>query len=264
MASPRRPGLLTNPYQLATLLLGIAFCFLAATTIPPSSTIYLIRADYGINDRDGITSTAWFNSLGYCKADSNNDVLTHTLSDIRCSHPVIGYNAEAAIEQDGTTMVSLSHAPTLSILLTRGLYVLILVAYALCLVGMAAHQAILRRPTAMRYAVSVGSSLLALLSSGIAFLFENSLRSYIASGVPTTAGVTFKTSNGPLVYAFMLALLFQLAACTVGFYSCIGGKYQCEGGIRLEDEEKSASGVSMSRSTSEQYSLLDEKQSLYN
>ncbi|KAI0907384.1 hypothetical protein F4823DRAFT_603129 [Ustulina deusta] len=251
MAS-HRLWLLANPYQLATLFLGIAVCLLAVVTTPPSSAIYLLRADYS---RDAGTSTVWIGSLGYCKTDANNDTLTRTRSTIRCSSALIGYDVEGALQQDGMTIVSVPEASTISIFLTRGLIVLNTIAIALCLVSTAAHQAIRRRPTATAYVVALGSSLLALLFSGIAFLFEHALESYIASSYPAT-DATFTTTAGPLVYAMLSALAFQLAACVVGFYSCIGGKYRCEGGLRLEDEESLGSGVGKGRSTIIYYPIL--------
>ncbi|GAP88372.1 hypothetical protein SAMD00023353_2900410 [Rosellinia necatrix] len=252
---------LASPYQLATLLLAIAACLFTVTTLPPSSTVYLIRADY--NRGDATTLTAWFSPLGYCTSESSNEVLRHGRSDvIRCTGAVIGYDVERALERDGgnggdgSGAAAASSASALSTMLTAGPAVMSPVVVALCLVGVAAYQAILRRPSGARFAVSMGASFLALLVAGVAFVFEHSLQSYIASGIPPSpspspspaAAATFTTAYGPLSYAAALALLAQLAACVVGFYACIGGKYQCEGAIQLgggeeEEEEDFASGA---------------------
>ncbi|KAJ8130614.1 hypothetical protein O1611_g3009 [Lasiodiplodia mahajangana] len=211
MASrPSWLGLLANPYQLSTLLLGLATCLLTVTTISPSSVAYLVRADYTSNNGD-VASTAWFGNLGYCTADANGDASSDDYSTIQCSGAMFGYNVEEILQQDETAMVSFPEASTISIMLTRGPIVLNPIAIALCLVGMAAQQAILRRPQAMAFAISMGSSFLALVVSGIAFIFEQSLQSYIAAGRPAT-GTTFTTTNGPVVNAIWLALGFQLSA----------------------------------------------------
>ncbi|KAI0417810.1 hypothetical protein F5X98DRAFT_339658 [Xylaria grammica] len=257
MAFPRRLGFLTNPNDLATIFLAITVCFLTVTIIPSSSVLYFIRADYSSNNGDGMTSTAWFSGLGYCKTDPDYGALTHARPNAEC-FGAIGYNVEIGLEQDGMLLVSVPHASTLSMFLTKGIFVLSMIAIALCMASIAAHQSIFRGPTAMKYLVSVGGSLLALLTSGVTFLFAHSLESYIASGIPTT-DATFTTTYGPFVYAVLLALLFQVAGCTVGFYSCIGGKYRCEGNIRLGDEESSESGLNRGRSTNSHHSHLDEK-----
>ncbi|KAJ8122820.1 hypothetical protein ONZ43_g1081 [Nemania bipapillata] len=142
-------------------------------------------------------------------------------------------------------------------MLTQGPAVLNPTAIALCLISMAAQQAIIRRPLAITYLISMGSSLLALVISGIALIFEQSFQSYVEGGRSAT-GTTFTTTDGPLAYAVTLALGFQLAACVVGFYTCIGGKYQCEGGIRLEDVNLE-SGIGEDRSTIDARSSVDEK-----
>ena len=143
---------------------------------------------------------------------------------------------QEALEQDGTTIVPIPEASVFSAFLTRGAAILNILAIALCHVGMVAHQLLITRATPMRYAVSLGGSLLALLLSGVTCIFVHSLSAYIASGDPAT-GAAFTTTSGPLVYTTTLSLLCQLAACVVGFYSCIGGKYRCEGGIVLRDGE---------------------------
>ncbi|KAI1121408.1 hypothetical protein F5Y10DRAFT_256423 [Nemania abortiva] len=250
MASRPWLGLLANPYQLATLLLGIATCLLTLTTIPPSSVIYLIRADYNSNNGDAVASTAWFGNLGFCTGDVDNNSWNDGHSHIQCSGAIFGYDVGNPLQQDGATIVSFPEASTISIILTRGPIVLNPIAIALCLVGMAAQQAILRKPQALAFAISMGSSFLALVVSGIAFIFEQALQSYIAAGRPKT-GTIFTTTDGPLVKVIWLALSFQLAACVVGFYTCIGGKYECEGGIRLEDSVNLESGAT--------HSLIDEK-----
>ncbi|KAI1420342.1 hypothetical protein F5Y12DRAFT_773650 [Xylaria sp. FL1777] len=245
--APRGLGFLANPYQLATLLLAIAVCLLTVVTVPPSATIYLLRADYTRKSRDAVTSAAWFSSLGYCTADTNNDHLNLTLSTIYCSKSFIGYDVERALQQDGTTTVSLPDT-TLSKFLSAGLVVLNTFAIVLCLVATAAQQALLRKPTAKAYLVSMTSSSLALLFSGVAFIFQDALGTYIANPSPVTYA-TFTTTNGPLVYILVSALLFQMAGCVVSFYSCIGGKYRCERAILLEDKEGSGLGVNKARST---------------
>ncbi|KAI0112543.1 hypothetical protein GGR51DRAFT_45045 [Nemania sp. FL0031] len=253
MASPSWLGLLANPYQLATLLLGLAACLLTVTTISPSSVTYLVRADYTSNNGN-VASTAWFGNQGYCTADANNDAFSNEYSNIQCSGAVFGYDVEKILQQDGTTTVSFPEASTISLMLTRGPIVLNPIAIAFCLVSIAAQQAILRRPQAIAFAISMGSCFIALVVSGIAFIFEQSLQSYIAAGRPAT-GITFTTTNGPLVNAIWLALAFQLSACVVGFYTCIGGKYECEGGIRLEDD----ASLESSLSTPNQHAYVDEK-----
>lgn len=120
------------------------------------------------------------------------------------------------------------------------------IATGLSLLSMAAHQSILRRPQAKTYAAAMGSGLLALLVTCVAFIFEHSLLAYaaavsrLATTNATTATTTFSTTDGPLAGVMVWILAFQLAACVVGFYTCIGGKYQCEGGIRLEDDVEGA------------------------
>ncbi|KAI8943990.1 hypothetical protein F4801DRAFT_595288 [Xylaria longipes] len=243
MASPLI-GLLANPYRLATLFLGIAACLLALTIIPPSSVIYLIRADYSSNGENAVTQTAWFGTLGYCTTDANNDMLH---SSIRCSDMVVGYDVKKALEQIGAEAIAVPEASSSLISLTTGSVVLKPIAIALCLLGVAAFQAIIRRPRGVTFAVAMGGSMLALLTSSIAFIFEYSLTLFIAGGYLAT-DATLTTTSGPLGQATVLALVFQLAACVIGFYTCIGGKYNCEGGIRLEEEESGLISQSTIRS----------------
>ncbi|KAI3324340.1 hypothetical protein HD806DRAFT_65917 [Xylariaceae sp. AK1471] len=229
-------GLLANPYRLATLLLGIAACLFTLATIPPSSVAYLIRVDSS-NNGDAVALTTWFANRGYCTSNVNtNNVLSPIHSSVHCSSVTPGYDVMTALAQDGTTMVILPESPVLSIFLTRPPVVLHPIAIALSLLSMAAHQVILRRPTAIVYAISMGGSLLAFLISGISLIFEYSFESYIEDGYPAK-DTTFTTTLGPMAYAIRLAFVFQLAACVVGFYTCIGGKYHCDRSIRLEDEE---------------------------
>ncbi|KAI0450840.1 hypothetical protein F5B21DRAFT_507823 [Xylaria acuta] len=238
-------GLLANPYQIATVLLGIAACLLTLTTIPPSSAIYLIRADYSSSGGNTVTQTAWFGTLGYCTTDTNNDI--H--SNIKCTGTIVGYDMTKALERIGARAIAIPEASTSSISMTRGSVVLNPIAIALCLLSIAAFQAIPRRPKGVTYAVAMAGSMLALLISGIAFIFEYSFIPFIAGGyLATDANLT--TTSGPLAQAIILALVFQLAACVVGFYTCIGGKYDCEGGIWLEN---------LGPSTTDYRSSLDEK-----
>ncbi|KAI0553264.1 hypothetical protein F4679DRAFT_600204 [Xylaria curta] len=233
MASYPLIGVLTNPYQLVTLLLGVASCLLTLTTLPPSSVIYLIRADYRSHGDNAATQTAWLGTLGYCATDASNEIL-HS-NNIKCSGTVVGYDMTKALEQVHTIPeVSIS-----SISLTKGSVVLNPIAIALCLLSIAAFQAIRCRPKGLIYAIAMGGNILALLISGIAFIFEYSLITFIAGGY-LAADATLITTSGPLVYATVLALGFQLAACVVGFYTCIGGKYDCEGGIRLEEVQSNS------------------------
>ncbi|KAJ2984836.1 hypothetical protein NUW58_g5850 [Xylaria curta] len=244
-------GLLANPHQLATLLLGIAATLLIVTMVPPSSVIYLIRADLRSHNGD-VAWTSWFGDLGYCTADASNNALN---TGLKCTGTIIGYDIKKAFEPAGAEIVPIPGVSAMSISMTKGSVVLNPVATILCLFSMVAFQAILRRPKGATYAVAMGSSLLALLVSGIAFSFEQSLLSLITSTYFATDAV-FETSNGPLAYAMLCALVFQLAACVAGFYSCIGGKYDCEGGIRLGDKEVERPGVNTGRSS------LDEKSPL--
>ncbi|KAI0401137.1 hypothetical protein F4802DRAFT_601411 [Xylaria palmicola] len=254
-------GLLASPCQLATLFLGIATCLLTLTTIPPSSSIYLARADYSPDNGSPVAWTAWFGNLGYCTADAYNDGLNHRHPKVHCSGMLMGYNVKDTLEQTGATIASIPEAPALSSLLTTGALVLNPIAIVLCLLSMAAFQAILRRPKGITYACAMASSITALLASGVAFILQHAFPSFVADGhrtAPDAAALT--VTRGPLVRAIMLALVLQLAACVLGFYTCIGGKYQCEGGIRLEDvEKKSDSGVRSDRSISNGSESLDEK-----
>ncbi|KAI0183595.1 hypothetical protein EV127DRAFT_446579 [Xylaria flabelliformis] len=244
---------LTNPYQLVTLLLGVAACLLTLTTLPPSSVIYLIRADYRSNGDAAATQTAWLGTLGYCATDASNEIL-HS-SNIKCSGAVVGYDMTKALEQIGGEVGIIPEASISSISLTKGSVVLNPIAIALCLLSIAAFQAIRCRPKGLIYAVAMGCNMLALLISGIAFIFEYSLIPFIAGGF-LAADATLTTTSGPLIYAIVLALGLQLAACVVGFYTCIGGKYDCEGGIRLEEVE---SNLDFSYSTIDCQSPPDEK-----
>ncbi|KAI1757943.1 hypothetical protein F4782DRAFT_4302 [Xylaria castorea] len=245
-------GVLTNPYQLVTLLLGISACLLTLTTLPPSSVIFLIRADYRSNSGNAATQTAWFGTLGYCATDASNDMLH---SKIKCSDTIVGYDMKKVLEQMGGEVNTVPEASTSSISLTRGSVVLNPIAIALCLLSIAAFQAILRRPKGAIYAVAMGGNMLALLVSGIAFIFEYSLIPFVAGSYLAT-DATLTTTSGPLAQAIILALGFQLAACVVGFYTCIGGKYDCEGGIQLEEE---GSDLDFGQTTINCQSPLDRK-----
>ncbi|KAI0483805.1 hypothetical protein F4859DRAFT_474209 [Xylaria cf. heliscus] len=251
MASCPLIRLLANPYQLATILLGVATCLLTLTAIPPSSVIYLIRADYSSNNGNAVTQTAWFGTMGYCTTNANNDIVPN----IQCSRTLVGYDIKKVLEKTGAKLNEVPELATSSVSLTRGSAVLNPIAIALCLLSIAAFQAIIRRPRGLTYAIAMGGSMLALLISGIAFIFEYSLLPFIAGGYLTT-DVDFTTTGGPLAHAIVLSLGFQLAACVVGFYTCIGGKYECEGGIRLEEE---GSDLDFSPSTTNYRSSLDEK-----
>ncbi|KAI0517967.1 hypothetical protein F5B22DRAFT_86131 [Xylaria bambusicola] len=242
--------LLTNPHVLASFLLAISICFSMVSIIPILSKLYLLRADFSTDGENATSSTVWFGSMGYCTTTINNGDLAYTHPITKCSYTITGYNAQEALEQDGRTIISVPQASILSTFLTHGLYVLNALAPVLCCVSMVTHEVLRMRPTAMRYAVALGSSLLALLFSGIMCIFEHSLASYISNGDAAT-NTTFTTTRGPLVYTITMAFLWQLAASIVGFYSCIGGKYRCEGGIRLGDEK--------GPNTNGHYSSLEEK-----
>ncbi|KAI0437597.1 hypothetical protein F4803DRAFT_570649 [Xylaria telfairii] len=244
-------GLLAKPCQLATLFLSIAVCLLTLTAIPPSSAIYLIRADYNSNTADSIDQTAWFSTLGYCTTDAKNDIRPI----IRCSRTIVGYDTKNALEQIGAKVIDVPGASTSSISLTSGSVVLNPIAIALCLLSIAAFQAILRRPKGVTYAIAMAGSMLALLISGIAFIFEYSLIPFIVKRCLST-DATLTTTSGPIAQAVVLSLALQLAACVVGFYACIGGKYECEGGIWLEEEELD---LNPDRSTINCRRSLDEK-----
>ncbi|KAH8167381.1 hypothetical protein CIB48_g870 [Xylaria polymorpha] len=194
--------------------------------------MYLIRADYDSNTADSITQTAWFSTLGYCTTDANNDMIRPI---IKCSRTIVGYDTKKALEQIGAKVIDVPGASTSSISLTSGSVVLNPIAIALCVLSIAAFQAILRRPKGVTYAVAMAGSMLALLISGIAFIFEYSLIPFIARRSLST-DATLTTTSGPQAQAVVLSLAFQLATCVVGFYACIGGKYECEGGIWLEEE----------------------------
>lgn len=183
---------------------------------------------------------------------------------MRCSGPVFGYDIESILAQDQTKSTPSStsqESSTISLVLTRGPAVLHPIATGLSLLNMAAHQSILRRPRARAYAAAMGTGLLALLVTCVAFIFEHSLLAYVESvsrlamaaetdpstTTTTTTGIgTFSTTDGPLAGITVWTLAIQLAACVVGFYTCIGGKYRCEGGIRLEDSDD-AEGRAMVR-----------------
>jgi hypothetical protein len=141
-----------------------------------------------------------------------------------------------ALAQDGTTKVNVPEALVMSMFLTRPPVILHPIAIALSLIGMAAYQVILCRPRAILYVFSMGGSLLAFLISGVSLVMEASLEAYIKSGFPAK-NTTFTTTLGPVAYAIKLAFVFQLAACVVGFYTCIGGKHHCEESIRLDEED---------------------------
>lgn len=131
------------------------------------------------------------------------------------------------------------------------------VATVLSLLSMAAHQSILRRPRAKAYALAMGSGLLGLLVTCVAFIFEHSLLAYVAAvtrlaTADAATAARFSATDGPLADVVMGIMALQLAACVVGFYTCIGGKYRCEGDIRLEDDGE---GVARHRSSS----VVDEK-----
>ncbi|KAI0193112.1 hypothetical protein F4808DRAFT_361791 [Astrocystis sublimbata] len=247
--------LLANPYQLATILLGISAFLTILTTIPPSTLIYLVRADYTTNGGDSVTQTAWFGPLGYCASSDGNGV-AH--SDVQCSGAMLGYNVKEVLGLLGADESAVPEALAASKSLTAGSAVLNPVIIASSLIGLAGFQGILHRHAAFAYAIAMGGSMLALLTSGIAFMFEYSLKSFVVGGFHTT-NTTATTSSGPLSQAIVWALVFQLAACTVGFYACIGGKYDCEGGIRLEDEEETLLGGS---TDCEQQPILDEKSAI--
>ncbi|KAI8631213.1 hypothetical protein F5Y19DRAFT_473611 [Xylariaceae sp. FL1651] len=229
-------GLLSNlsPYRLASLFMGFAACLLTLTMVPPSSVVYLIRADYSSNNADAIPSTTWFGTLGYCLANGNDNILSSRHSSVECSAATLGYDVAAALTQEGNLMVAIPETPLLSIFMTRPPIVLNPIAIALCLLSIMAYQIIPLRPKGITYSVAMGGSLVALFVSSIAFIFEIGFVSYIEERHPVE-GAQFTTRYGPVAHAIILSFVSQLAACVVGFYSCIGGKYHCEGGIQLED-----------------------------
>ncbi|KAI1366440.1 hypothetical protein F5Y08DRAFT_301168 [Xylaria arbuscula] len=242
---------MANPHMIATVLLIVAVCLSTVGTYSPSSNIYILRADSSTERGD---ATAWFGGLGYCTTYINPGDITYTHHNAQCTFSLTGYNVQEALtsEQDGTSIISIPDASGLSITLTRGIAMLNMVAIAFCYISATAHQLLTTRATGIRFAVSLGGSLLALLFSGIACMFVHALSAYIATG-DVASGTTFTTTSGPLVYTTTFTVLCQLAASVVGFYSCIGGKYRCEGGIVLGDESFDAKS---------RQSSFDEKRSL--
>ncbi|KAI1171027.1 hypothetical protein F4777DRAFT_83587 [Nemania sp. FL0916] len=229
--------LLTNPHHLASLFLNIAVGSLFVAIGPPLPFLYLVRAEYGGYDGDATTSIIWFSYQGYCSVDVNNNVLSDNCGLTCHFSELVGYDVESSFARDGTSIISFPDTSTMSYVLTMGPYFLNILAIVLCFAGIFAHQVIIRRPQVKAYVIMMGSSLLALLTSGIAFVFEYSLLALITSGQPAE-GITYTTTSGILIKAAVLAVICQVVACVLGFYTCIGGKYECEGGIRLESSEK--------------------------
>ncbi|KAI1116540.1 hypothetical protein F5Y14DRAFT_407107 [Nemania sp. NC0429] len=261
---------LASPHHLVALLLLCATNLLIVTSLPPSSAIYLVRTDAANHSGDAAApSTVWFSNTGYCTTTDDAS------SDIQCSGVVFGYDVESVLGRNSSTSGSASRSgagpsssesSTMSRVLTRGPAVLRPLATALSIVGVAAQRSILRRPRVATYVVAMGTGLLALLVTCVAFIFEHSLLTYIAAvgrlatidrDATTTTTTTFSAADGPLANVMAWVLGLQLAACVVGFYTCIGGKYQCEGGIRLEEEDDDGeAGVVRHRASS---SVVDEK-----
>ncbi|KAI2621332.1 hypothetical protein GGS21DRAFT_384387 [Xylaria nigripes] len=218
----------TKSFQIAILLLGAAILLHAVTLIPPSPLIYLVRADIASNKSDLVTSTAWFSTVGHCIADANKVVLSSIKPGSQCSYTTQGYDATSILEKLGTTLDS---TPDISLLLTKPLATLTLSAMTLGLLAIIAYQLIwlchVRRqhPHWGMYLLSTGSTIASFLITIIAFVYEYGFASYIGSGEAAT-------SYGLAAYAAAGALLLELSASSVAFYSCIGGKYLCE-----EDEE---------------------------
>jgi len=102
-------------------------------------------------------------------------------------------------------------------------------------------------------------SVLANILSSILLGFELLLETVLATGSPAP-GTRYAISVGPLGYAVKAACIIQLVACAVSFYTCIGGKYrcegelegECEGGIRLGEEDAELAMPRMSTSTSDE------------
>ncbi|KAI1824271.1 hypothetical protein F4861DRAFT_270906 [Xylaria intraflava] len=253
-------GLPTSPYQLVTLFLGIAYLLHAVTFFPPSSLVYMVRADFS-DDSNVVTSTAWLSTVGHCIADANKGVSRSGRSFSQCSYTIPGYNIAEFLEQRGVTT---RLTPGSSFLKTQPLAILNAITMTLGLLSIMAYQLIWRYRTRYQrrthwgmYIFSLGSTLLAFLVSVITFAHEDGFLYYIVHSYPTETA-TYTATYGPAAYAVMWALPFELIACAVGFYTCIGGKYECEGEMLEVDADADADTAGNAIA----HSILDEKCSL--
>ncbi|KAI1356026.1 hypothetical protein F5Y01DRAFT_310213 [Xylaria sp. FL0043] len=250
--------LFNNPHRLATLLLGIAICLSSLHTLPPSSATYFLRAEYTRNSTNAVASTIWFSSLGYCKSQANNDALNHRPSTTQCSNTMFGYHIRDALDLDGMDISLTDEKDNRYEVFTMGFIFTNTMAIILSLVGVAAHQSVLRKPTVVAYTTYMASCVAAMISTFVALFFKLAATPYIMLAYPP-AGVTFMAVEGPINVLWVTALIFQILASTVGFYSYIGGQLKCEAYKRGVDEETLRSGVDERQITTSPYSSLEEK-----
>ncbi|KAI1435456.1 hypothetical protein GGR50DRAFT_694159 [Xylaria sp. CBS 124048] len=242
-----RLGFPTNPYQLATLFLATGCLMHMVTFFSPSPLIYLVRADLSTNDANVVTSTAWFSTIGHCIADASTNALSSVQSCKQTSHLLTGYDVTSILEQMGlsttststptSTSTGRSSSSSTTISLTQPLAILNIVSMSLSFLGIVAFQANkfceahrrLSPPHWSMFMLSVASTLLAFIASVVTLAHQHTFLSYIAHARPEGHAAYTVASFGPAAYAVMAALVCELAANSVGFYTCIGGKYRCEG-----------------------------------
>ncbi|KAI1268194.1 hypothetical protein F5Y18DRAFT_424525 [Xylariaceae sp. FL1019] len=234
-------GLQVNPHQLAIVLLCSTACLLTLTTFPTSSFSYLIRTDYRAEGA-GTVSTTWLGNFGYCVATAFIDSKLDFAEDpVKCSMLSIGIDTNA-LTNEGTLPEWLVGAGRSSIVasgMTRSPAIMNPLAIILCLISIFAYRAIPSRPTGTMYVAAMGASLTALLLLILSLTGELLFAAYLNDfgNYGKTGDSEFTSSLGPAAYAIMLAALAQAGACVVGFYTCIGGKYEREGWVRFEEEK---------------------------
>ncbi|KAI0973439.1 hypothetical protein F4678DRAFT_27054 [Xylaria arbuscula] len=218
-------------HQISILLLCITLLLLSVTTLPPSTSFHLVRAEYAKNSNDTATSTVWLGIHGYCKTDNSNDALNHTHSATQCFSSLSGYRSEEALKQ-GDLLVGASNitAPG-STHSTRAIIVANVITMAFSLASAVAHHAILQKPTPPKYAAMFICSVIAFTSSLLTFTLATAFSYGVKFGNPSP-GFIFPSGYWDLEdleLFFLIAMLFLSSANIMGFFSLIGAKYKCEG-----------------------------------
>ncbi|KAI0164090.1 hypothetical protein GGR57DRAFT_452292 [Xylariaceae sp. FL1272] len=164
-----------------------------------------------------------------------------TEDHVKCATLSIGIDTNA-LAKEGTLPDWLVGAGRSSIVasgMTRSPAIMNPLAIILCLISIFAYRAIPRRPTGAMYVAAMGASLTALLILILSLTGELLFAAYLNDfgNYGKTGDSEFASSLGPVAYAIMLAGLCQAAACVVGFYTCIGGQYECDGWVPFEEEK---------------------------
>ncbi|KAI1307165.1 hypothetical protein F5Y03DRAFT_127545 [Xylaria venustula] len=218
--------------KVSSLLVFIALFSLWVTTSPPSTFLYLARADYARNSSDAVTSTVWLGIFGYCKTNNTNDsLLNHTHSAIQCFSSLYGYNPEDALRQDEMPMVTSDINAPESTHSTKGIIVANAITIVFCFATILSHYGILQKPTPPKYAAMFICSAIAFTSSLLTFTFASAFSWDVQFDNPPP-GFTFLTGYWGLQdfkLFFFIAMLVISAANVMGFFSLIGAKYKCEG-----------------------------------